>query len=461
LPPSIRLPYIRPGESILNTNLSKLVSRWLRSKNKLKGGAGETTGIAGVSHETHTSGGDTAVSGSTPGQTASEFAEASAEGLYHRFVDRDPFPDVPPALLNSGHVGDYMETVSLVHPYEPNRRKAASYAMRLGNEIAFSDPDTTTPLMKRRILDDGEIFTLKPNSLVFVRTLETFQLPNYIAARFNLHIDLVHKGLLLGTGPLVDPGFRGRLLVPLHNMTTNEYELRAGDEFIWAEFTKTTMVREWLNYSDASHGTEPRSQLIKFGKAKKNRDMGYYLDKARKPLDGSETRSESYNFPANAVPKTIAHAEELAYEARDMAVETERKRRSFQRWNVAVGVAILFGVFSLYYMTLQVVIAGQEILKENATQAGVEDLDGLISSALVYDRSFLSAQVLYMELCAANQARSEGRPILQEPNIDVGDRIAQMVEARRTANAAARKAERTVPFPDPRRLDLTTCPVAG
>jgi hypothetical protein len=68
-------------------------------------------------------------------------------------------------------------------------------------------------------------------------------MPVYIVGRFNLLIRDVYRGLLVGTGPLVDPGFVGRLSIPLHNFTSNEYLLRAGEDFVYFEFTKLS----WTN----------------------------------------------------------------------------------------------------------------------------------------------------------------------------------------------------------------------
>lgn len=46
------------------------------------------------------------------------------------------------------------------------------------------------------------------------------------------------RGCLLGTGPIVDPGFEGRIMIPVHNLTANIDELKAGDGLIRVEFTK-------------------------------------------------------------------------------------------------------------------------------------------------------------------------------------------------------------------------------
>jgi len=57
--------------------------------------------------------------------------------------------------------------------------------------------------------------------------------------RFNLRIKHVHRGLLLGTGPLVDPGFNKKILIPLHNLTDRSYDIALDEGLIWVEFTKT------------------------------------------------------------------------------------------------------------------------------------------------------------------------------------------------------------------------------
>ena len=91
----------------------------------------------------------------------------------------------------------------------------------------------------------GSKITLHANSITYLWMKEELMLPQYIAARFNLHIRHVHKGILLGTGPLVDPGFFGKLLIPLQNLTNNKYELKGGEGIIWVEFTKISEHKFW------------------------------------------------------------------------------------------------------------------------------------------------------------------------------------------------------------------------
>ena len=69
------------------------------------------------------------------------------------------------------------------------------------------------------ISEDGS-FELPPNTISFIQIEPKIRLPDYIAIRFNLRITHVHRGLLLGTGPLIDPGFSGIPLIPLHDLTS-------------------------------------------------------------------------------------------------------------------------------------------------------------------------------------------------------------------------------------------------
>ena len=127
-----------------------------------------------------------------------------------------------------------------------------------------------------RVIEDGCDIQLARNSISYLWIREKLLLPEYIAARFNLHIRHVHKGILLGTGPLVDSGFFGRLLIPLHNLTDNDYTIVGGDGIIWVEFTKVSENKFWR-----SDGAERPENLKEFPNRK---DLGTpieYIEKSK------------------------------------------------------------------------------------------------------------------------------------------------------------------------------------
>ena len=91
------------------------------------------------------------------------------------------------------------------------------------------------------------------------------------------------QGLLLGTGPLVDPGYEGHLLVPLHNLTTNKYVMREGETFAWVEFTKIAPNAAWHGDNDIIElysSYKLHGQYLPFPDAKKNLSAWDYLKEA-------------------------------------------------------------------------------------------------------------------------------------------------------------------------------------
>src|SRR6266545_7570755 len=155
----------------------------------------------------------------------------------------DPFPEIPPALLNSADIMDYVRMTGLLHPFHKEKLKSASYEAAIHGSCFWCDDSGEQHEVRLEEGKDEELI-LHPNSIAFVQVEPYFRLPSYIALRFNLRITHVHRGLLLGTGPLVDPGFAGRLLIPLHNLTSKDYTLIGGEGLIWVEFTKLSRFVE-------------------------------------------------------------------------------------------------------------------------------------------------------------------------------------------------------------------------
>jgi hypothetical protein len=79
-------------------------------------------------------------------------------------------------------------------------------AVRPGHKFVWWREDDD--LIEEDIAEDGT-YELPANSIRHMQIEPRIRLPDYIAIRFNLRIKHVHRGLLLGTGPLVDPSFGG------------------------------------------------------------------------------------------------------------------------------------------------------------------------------------------------------------------------------------------------------------
>ena len=171
----------------------------------------------------------------------------------------DPYEsEIAPSLLSADDIAKYIQKTGMVCPFVQTRDgksklKAASYEGGIGSCAYTFEPGSNTP--KKIFSEEDKFLILPPNSIVFVESDIYFRLPPFIAVRFNLQIRLVHRGLLLGTGPLVDPGFWGKLCIPLHNLTDEEYVIPRNEGLIWIEFTKTTSYPEL--------GTHPSNRDLK------------------------------------------------------------------------------------------------------------------------------------------------------------------------------------------------------
>ncbi|TSA19012.1 MAG: hypothetical protein D4R74_00305 [Betaproteobacteria bacterium] len=240
------------------------------------------------------------------------------------YLATDPFPSIPPALLNSADIEDYVRATGLIDDFNLEKLKPASYETDFLGEVYYWKDNETAPTIEK--IEKGRKFTIRKNSIVFIHLATIFCLPSYIALRFNLRIQLVHRGLLLGTGPLVDPGFRGRLLIPLHNLTSEDCSLIGGDGFIWIEFTKLSGNKEWAGDSaDRSHDAVIRNGTYKsFPPEKKDISAEKYLSKA------------SPHAPiASSIPDALD-------EARRLGEESEKLLRQIRRWGFgAAGIAAI------------------------------------------------------------------------------------------------------------------------
>ncbi|WP_026941462.1 dCTP deaminase/dUTPase family protein [Hellea balneolensis] len=157
---------------------------------------------------------------------------------------KDPWPKIDASLLSADDIIEYVRKTGMVFPFsakqedEKPRLKAASYEGRIGeNAFVFNSNEYK---LESILSPDDDNLTIPANSIVFVECDLEFRLPPFIAVRFNLQINHVHRGLLLGTGPLVDPCFWGKLCIPLHNLTNEPYTIPLTEGLIWVEFTKMT-----------------------------------------------------------------------------------------------------------------------------------------------------------------------------------------------------------------------------
>lgn len=84
--------------------------------------------------------------------------------------------------------------------------------------IDVRDPEQSRDIMKTLIVDEGQPFVLHPNSFVLAITLESVELPDDIVGRLEGRSSLGRLGIIVhATASVIDPGWRGRIVLELAN----------------------------------------------------------------------------------------------------------------------------------------------------------------------------------------------------------------------------------------------------
>ena len=262
-----------------------------------------------------------------------ERGKTVAENFY-KTGQRDPLQYVKPALLSADEIVEYVKMTGAISPFyyrgKHSRLKKASYEGRIGEKAYRYDENGKLIEM---ILNDELI--LQANSIVFVESDLDFRLPDFIALRFNLQIRHVHRGLLLGTGPLVDPGFWGKLCIPLHNLTNEDYFIPKEEGLIWVELTKTSgAVQSGRNALD-SKGNKSKKGYWNIRKD--------FIEKAARPFD--ETKP-TYSIQSS-IYSVAETAKKEANEAKKSREETTKQVESMRMTGTIAVAIFMISVFML------------------------------------------------------------------------------------------------------------------
>jgi deoxycytidine triphosphate deaminase len=256
-------------------------------------------------------------------------SETEAKAQYERTAFYDPFPEILPALLNSSDIYNYVSATGMVYPFEKNNLKSASYAIRIGDQAIYWDG---IGALNQIHLEPNQPFRVPDNSIVFIKSKEYFRLPRYLAMRFDLKIMNVHRGILLGTGPVVDPGFEGHLLIPLHNLTTNVYSFLGDETFVWVEFTEISPNHRW----------DPSRFIL-------HANRGLHDEYKPFPTEKKYMTEWDYLYQAHSGPIRSSIPNVMATTAQDarLAKEQAEAAKNYNQFlTIAVPIAVIVGVIA-------------------------------------------------------------------------------------------------------------------
>lgn len=120
----------------------------------------------------------------------------------------------------------------VIEPFDDAQVQSATYDFRVGAQGA------TTSAKKLMDISKQGYLSLSPGDFGVVTVFEKIELGAQYAARFGLRSKYARKGLIATTGPQIDPGFRGRLIIGITNLTPKAISLPYKDDFVSVEFHK-------------------------------------------------------------------------------------------------------------------------------------------------------------------------------------------------------------------------------
>lgn len=290
---------------------------------------------------------------------------------YAKYKSMDPFPYIDAALLNSADLLKYLLTVGIIDPFDEKKLKGVTYQCTFSGEAHLYNPESQK--MEKIQLGDEEKLELEKNSITYLKIEEKFHVPEYMVLRFNLSVSNAYKGLLLGTGPIVDPGFQGNLFIPLHNLTGNKYTIKKGAPLIRVEFTKLSHHADWK--SGKANLFPPIKPITK--ETPQNASFSQFIEEAlRDTGKGLFYASGGADSVRSSIPEIIAvsanKAEEAQVSAKNAADEAQKSanaaakmsvevKKKMQKWSIAGSI---IGVITLIITVIGILHSSYSLIQD-------------------------------------------------------------------------------------------------
>ncbi|MDE6284352.1 MAG: hypothetical protein K2M17_01225 [Bacilli bacterium] len=301
----------------------------------------------------------------------------SEEEKYAKFASKDPFPEIEKALLNANDVVKYVATAGILSPFVPDQLSGVTYTARFsGNMFFYESGGKETHICLKK---DNEEFTLQPNSIYFLEIDTYFRVPDYMVLRYNLRVKNVYKGLLLGTGPIIDSGYQGKFFIPLHNLTSNTYIIQKGAKLIDIEFTKLSSRSDWTigekdqilktiqnfdfsaipqitNDFTGSNMDRPFGYYMENALTHDadfhNKDYGLYVNSSLQELkdeiqENKKQSDEEVKKLKNEVAEGISKSEKIQDEIKDSIDKSERRENFIKSFSILTVIAMLITAITM------------------------------------------------------------------------------------------------------------------
>lgn len=132
-------------------------------------------------------------------------------------------------ILSDLDIRHFIDTGDIVIWDFSNELEPASYDLRIGKEGMIEQGTVN--------IEEKKYIKIPRGAIIVIYPLEKIKLSTRVAARYGLRSHFARKGLVLLSGPQIDPGFNGTLAVTLFNAGTSEVVLSYMEKFATIEFS--------------------------------------------------------------------------------------------------------------------------------------------------------------------------------------------------------------------------------
>lgn len=137
-------------------------------------------------------------------------------------------------VLTERELKEAVRTGQLIVDGKESSVEGLKYDFALGSRMLFGGkaPINTNNLTEQ----ERSNLVVRPGELVYVMSEEQLDLPLDVKADLSLKRKISHLGIQVLGGSSVDPGYRGRLVFALYNLSTRPFPLQPGRKLIAAQF---------------------------------------------------------------------------------------------------------------------------------------------------------------------------------------------------------------------------------
>lgn len=188
-------------------------------------------------------------------------------------------------VLSKDDIDARCQAEALIENYCSKNIQACSYDLRMGDQYYYykkNDGDT----VNISYLDKGESLEIPPNSICYVMTEEKVNMPQDLTASISLSFGLIKRGVMLAAQPPYDPGYHGKTVALLHNLSNKTVTIKRGEHILNIVFTKLcNQVNSENQYNGNYQGLDSLEAYCKEVRVGAVFELKQELEEARKKID--------------------------------------------------------------------------------------------------------------------------------------------------------------------------------